>query len=94
MTEIRASEQIVPCGDIEPVHMTGERRTLNKVPARTPFAVFKNWANHEAARLCERGTCLRGTCRGKVDVSDWHIVEQTDTQFTCEFSAEFFCRCR
>jgi len=94
MTEITPSEQIVPCQDIEPVHMTNERRTLDKVPHQSAFTTFNDWAHHEARRMCERGSCVTGTCRGHVDVGDWRIVEEDDARFTCEFSAEFFCRCQ
>lgn len=94
MSEISHREQIVPCAEIPPVHMSGERRTLDKHPERSAFAVFKSWANHEARRLCERGSCVTGTCRGLVDIGDWRLVSEDDAQFTCEFSAEFSCRCR
>ena len=94
MSEITPSDHIVPCKDIEPVRMTGERRTMDKVAEQSAFATFNNWAHHEVRRMCERGSCVTGTCRGHVDVSDWRLVEETDEQFTCEFSAEFFCRCR
>jgi hypothetical protein len=94
MTEITPSDHIVPCADIAPVRMTGERRTLKKVPDQGAFATFNNWAHHEARLMAERGSCVTGTCRGLVDVSDWRLVEETDDAFTCEFSAEFSCRCR
>jgi len=28
-----------------------------------------------------------------VNVTEWRLVESDDQRFTCEFSAEFFCRC-
>lgn len=93
MSEIKPSDQIVPCESIERVEMRGERRTLETVPEQTAFATFNNWAQHEARRMCKRGSCVTGTCRGHVDVSDWRVVEQSDGRFTCEFSADFFCRC-
>jgi hypothetical protein len=93
MSEITPSEHIIPCANIERVKMTDERRTLEKVGGQTPFAIFSNWANHEARHMCERGSCVSGTCRGHVDVSDWRLVEDDEERFTCEFTAEFYCRC-
>jgi len=93
MTEITRTEQIVPCQDIAPVQMSAERRTLDKAPHQSSFATFNDWAHHEARRLCDRGSCVTGTCRGYVDVSEWRLVEDSETAFTCEFSAEFYCRC-
>jgi hypothetical protein len=94
MNEARQTQGIVPCDSIEPVQLNNERRTLSKVPEQSAFATFNNWARHEARHLCERGSCATGTCRGRVDVSDWHLVEESEEEFTCEFSAEFFCRCQ
>lgn len=94
MTDLPRSERIVPCKDIEPVRMNDERRTLQRVPHQSAFATFNDWALHQARRMCERGSCVTGTCRGHVDVSEWRLVEETPDSFTCEFSAEFYCRCR
>jgi hypothetical protein len=93
MTEITPSDQFVPCHEIEPVLMTTERRTLDRAPHQSSFATFSDWAHHEARHLCERGSCATGTCRGYVDVSEWRLVEENETRFTCEFSAAFYCRC-
>ena len=93
MSEITPPETVTACQDIEPVRMTNERHTFDKEPHHTAFAVFNNWAHHQARRLCDRGSCVTGTCRGHVDVTDWKVVAEDDKTFTCEFSAEFFCRC-
>ena len=94
MSDITPGDHIVPCQDIEAVRMQGERRTLDKKPDQSAFAAFNDWAHHEARHLCDRGSCVTGRCRGLVDVSDWQLVEETESSFTCVFSAEFYCRCR
>lgn len=93
MTEIQPPARAMACSEIPTVRMDGERRTFDKVPHQTAFATFNNWAHHEARRMCEKGGCVTGSCRGHVDVSDWRLVEEDGARFTCEFSAEFFCRC-
>jgi hypothetical protein len=93
MTEIIPPKTVTPCDKIEPVFMDDERRTFEKVAHQTAFATFNNWAHHEARRLCERGSCVTGTCRGHVDVSEWRLEQDDGERFTCAFSAKFFCRC-
>ena len=93
MTDITPPAHPMPCHQIQAVTMQGERRSFERVDGQTPFAVFNNWAHHEARRLCERGGCATGKCRGHVDVTDWRLVDTDDRQFSCEFSAEFYCRC-
>ena len=93
MTEITPPQTVTPCKDIPPVSMENEHRSFDKVAHQTAFATFNNWAHHEARRLCGQGSCVTGTCRGHVDVSDWRLVEDEAERFTCAFSATFFCRC-
>jgi hypothetical protein len=93
MTEIVPPETPMPCHQIPSVTLQGERRQFDRVEGQTPFSTFNNWAHHEARRLCERGGCATGRCRGHVDVSDWKLVDGDDQGFSCEFSAEFYCRC-
>ena len=51
MSEITPSDHIIPCEGIEPVRMSGERHTLEKVPDQSAFAISNNWAHHEVRRL-------------------------------------------
>ena len=93
MTEIIPPQTVMPCEEIPPVYMENERRTFDKVAHQTAFAIFNDWAHHEARRLSKRGSCVTGTCRGHVDVSDWRVLNDDSERFTCEFNASFFCRC-
>lgn len=81
------------CAEIAPIRYDHEVMTFEKVKDQSDYTTFVAWARNNARKLCEHGACLKGRCRGHLEMPEWEVLEETEESFTCQFSGEIFCRC-